>query len=207
MTTSTIPLPEIMAADISLRATGLTLPNGQCFTLETGDARHGHRRLFDLQRMFRHYLRSWPCRLLVIEAPAVTNHGRQGSMAATVGIFRAQGAILTVAGEYRLPVAEVELHTLKTFACGKGNADKKEMMAAANRHRDRHRAHIGANTGPLDDDNQADAWWLREMGLWHLGVRGRLDPSYDDFLHADAVREKAVHGPWNKTPGARWPGQ
>jgi len=48
---------------------------------------------------------------------------------------------------------------LKKFATGSGNATKADM-----------RMEIFKRTGiDIRDDNQADAWWLRQLGLQHLG--------------------------------------
>lgn len=58
----------------------------------------------------------------------------------------------------RIPVAVVQPSTLKQFATGKGNADKKAMLAAAKQWCPRVRG-----------DDQADAAWLACMGHIHLG--------------------------------------
>lgn len=60
--------------------------------------------------------------------------------------------------------------TLKTLACGKGNADKTAMVVAA---RDR-LGYTGTNC------DEADALWLLEAGLQHLG-------------HPAAVKLPATH--------------
>ncbi len=49
--------------------------------------------------------------------------------------------------------------TLKKYATGKGNASKADMAVASFK-----RAQL-----EFRDDNQCDAWWLRAMGLDHLG--------------------------------------
>jgi Holliday junction resolvasome RuvABC endonuclease subunit len=49
--------------------------------------------------------------------------------------------------------------SVKKFATGSGNATKPDM-----------RMEIFKRTGTdIRDDNQVDAWWLRQMGLQHLG--------------------------------------
>lgn len=50
--------------------------------------------------------------------------------------------------------------SLKRYACGKGNASKAEVLTAAVRRL----GYLGA------DDNEADALWLRAMGLDALGT-------------------------------------
>ena len=59
---------------------------------------------------------------------------------------------------WRVPVAVVNVATLKAWATGKGNADKAMMLHAARREW----------PGVLNDD-EADAGWLAAMGAAKLG--------------------------------------
>lgn len=59
-----------------------------------------------------------------------------------------------------LPVLSVPPASLKTFATGKGTADKTAMVVAA-----RERLEYGGL-----DNNEADALWLRELALHVLGA-------------------------------------
>jgi Holliday junction resolvasome RuvABC endonuclease subunit len=63
-----------------------------------------------------------------------------------------------------IPIANVAPQTLKKYATGRGDADKRAMLAAA-------RNECGAAI-PIDDDNQADAFWLMVMGVHHYGLAG-----------------------------------
>ena len=202
-------MADVMGIDPSLRRTGICLPSGDTFHIATGEADRGDWRLVILQRQVRYYLRQGPVELAVIEGP-----GRYRSGDAAIAAGMAQAAIRSVLAEYAVPVAIIQPAVLKLFACGKGNADKAEMVAAANRHRQSWIAIHSARPpftktvlegNAITDDNEADAWWLRQMGLWHLSDCA-LDPANDSFLHPEVVREKACHGPWPKGQGAKWPG-
>ena len=179
---------EVIGIDPSLTATGVCLPDGTCTTIKTGGAHRGDQRLHDLRRAMRYYLRAWPARLAVIEVPG---QFRSGDAALAAGMV--QGVIREILVEFQLPFGKIHLTKVKQFATGKGDADKATMVAAANRHRD---------ADPLTDDNQADAWWLRQIGLWHLGEK-TLDPSQDEWLNPHLLRDEIDRNP----KGAKWPGR
>jgi Holliday junction resolvasome RuvABC endonuclease subunit len=66
-----------------------------------------------------------------------------------------QGIVRLVLLEARLPYIAVTAATLKKFATGRGTATKADM-----------RMELYKRAGlDVRDDNQADAWWLRELGL------------------------------------------
>jgi Holliday junction resolvasome RuvABC endonuclease subunit len=60
--------------------------------------------------------------------------------------------------------------SLKKFAANAGNANKIAMATAASR---------AGYSGP-DDDNAIDAWWLRQFGLYRLGVSDLPSTAYRD---------------------------
>lgn len=66
------------------------------------------------------------------------------------------------------PYVEIPPATLKKFATGKGNAPKDAMLAAAIRK-------FGFEGS---DNNEADAWLLRCMGLSHLDTWGYAKSTY-----------------------------
>lgn len=59
----------------------------------------------------------------------------------------------------RVPFVVVPPNCLKKFATGRGDASKDKMLAAAVRF-----------CPEIEDNNEADAWWLRQMGLFHYGA-------------------------------------
>ncbi len=94
--------------------------------------------------------------LAVIEAPIL--HGPQtGSFFDRSGLWHGVYSKLRSSG-WRIPVAVVNVATLKAWATGKGNADKAMMLHAARREW----------PGVLNDD-EADAGWLAAMGAAKLG--------------------------------------
>lgn len=191
--------PNVMGGDLSLRKTGICLPDGQTTLIATGEAKHGDLRLTYLKTRWRHYLRSSLCDLMVLEIPT-----RFQSADAALAVGMAQGVCREILADLRIPVALINPTTLKMFACGKGSADKTEMIAAANRHR--YATMPRTFYADITDDNEADAWWLRAMGLWHLGHRIPVE-SCDGFIGGDTVRERNCHGPWKTEgkAGAVWP--
>lgn len=159
--------PAVLGIDPSLTATGLALPDGSTRTIKytprtlSGDAR-----------------------LLVIYEEimsAVVDHGVSHAMiedlpshAKSAGLTgRSQGVVrlaLVMAG---VPYGEVIPSSLKKFATGSGTAQKPDM-----------RMELYKRTGiDLKDDNQMDAYWLRQMGLHHLGFEEFSLPK----LHTDSL--------------------
>lgn len=178
---------EIMGGDPSLTHSGLCLPNGKTVSIKTGDPKAGDRRLTIIRKNMIYWLRSWPVRFVVLEDIPFSSKGN------TAGAAMGHAIIRQVLDEFGIPVGLIVPATLKMFATGNGNADKPTMVMAAQRH--------GAE---CTDHNEADAWWLRQMGLWLAG-EARLDQTLDEVLHMDQIRQKSVHGPWRKSPGAKWP--
>lgn len=93
-----------------------------------------------------------PPELVVIEAPAFSrttghHHDRSGLWWLVIDRLRSLD----------IPVVEVPPTSLKKFATGRGNADKGDVRLACYKH-------AGLE---VRDDNQADAYWLRQIGL-HL---------------------------------------
>lgn len=94
--------------------------------------------------------------LAVIEAPIL--HGPQtGSFFDRSGLWHGVYSKLRSSG-WRVPVAVVNVATLKAWATGKGNADKAMMLHAARRE-----------WPAVLNDDEADASWLAAMGAAKLG--------------------------------------
>lgn len=77
------------------------------------------------------------------------------------------GLVKVVLLQRGTPFALVDNTQLKKYATGRGNASKDEVLAAAIRE-----GYPGSN------NNGADAWWLRIMGLGHYLNRDEVAPKH-----------------------------
>lgn len=157
----------VIGIDPSLAATGFAAPEGTgTITTKTGD----------------------PVRLAVIHGAitAVAQAADEVPLAVLEDLpTHAHGAGLTgmAQGVIRLalmqtgtPFATVAAATLKKFATGRGNATKPDM-----------RLELFKRTGlDLRDDNQVDAWWLRQIGLHLTDHPDRLELPQ---VHLDALKK------------------
>lgn len=150
--------PAIVGLDLSITATGLALADGSVATFSP-PAKLGDRRLTAItdHLAFGPTPEVIAADLVVIEGPVV-----RSSAAVVIGMVH--GAVRTLLLNEGTPYALVPPATLKKFATGKGSADKTAMALAAYK-----RAGV-----EFADDNECDAWWLREAGLRAAGC-----PSFD----------------------------
>jgi Holliday junction resolvasome RuvABC endonuclease subunit len=142
--------PRVIGLDLSITATGIADHTGATRCVG-GKADRGDQRIVDIATEI-----SAVCDgadLVVIEDLAV--HGPGNGMAAA----QVMGAVKATLLRTTTPYALVPPSSLKKYATGKGNATKPDMAVALYK-----RAGL-----ELGDDNQVDAWWLRAMGLDHLG--------------------------------------
>lgn len=142
--------PRVLGLDLSITATGVALPSGDTYTLApttTGDAR-----LVEIRdHLAEHLIQVRRPDLAVLEDLPV--HARAAGITGMV-----HGVVRALLADHHIPYALISPATLKAFATGRGNATKADMRMALYKR------------GGLDiaDDNQVDAWWLREAGLVHL---------------------------------------
>lgn len=141
----------IAGVDPSLTATGIAWPDGHTTTVRSKRGRTGDARLLDLADSIGSLTNAVGRGrgLVVIEDLPTHAHG-----AGLTGM--AQGVIRETLLRYSTPYVTVPAATLKKYACGKGNATKPDMRMAMYQ-----RAGIDCR-----DDNQVDAWWLRQLGLY-----------------------------------------
>ena len=156
--------PRVIGLDPSITATGIAWHDGS--TTTTRDTTTiGDVRLDNIARWVGHAAQYHPgllrrdehgedrrAHLAVIEDLPINAKG-----AGITGM--AQGVIRHTLLDCSVPYALVTPSGLKKYATGNGNANKSDMRMALYKH-----------TGlDLRDDNEVDAWWLRAMGLDHLG--------------------------------------
>lgn len=149
---------SVLGIDPSLTATGLALPDGSTKTIKytprslTGDIR--------LKLIYEELLRE-------IETHSVTHaiiedlpaHAKSAGLTG-----KAQGVVRLACLMAGVPFVTVVPSSVKKFATGKGTADKPDM-----------RMELYKRTGvDQKDDNQVDAFWMREMVLNYFGL-GSID--------------------------------
>ncbi|MFE9624257.1 hypothetical protein [Streptomyces sp. NPDC006527] len=145
---------RVIGLDLSLRSTGVCLPDGTTYRIRTRD-KDGDRRLVHIRSDIRDDLAEHRPHLAVIED--LPKHAMAAGITAMVhGVVRCE---LADAG---VPYALVVPATLKSFACDNGNATKVDMADAA---------YLAAGAqfpGDLnakgEGGDQCDAWWLRAAG-------------------------------------------
>jgi len=149
-------MTTVLALDLSLTATGVADIDGTTCTLTSKEK--GAARLHDLRTQVDRLLLDggghfWRVGLVAIEGYAYGRANQAHQLGELGGVIRHLMWI------YAMPVVEVSPGQVKRYACGKGNAKKNEVLAAAIRRL----GYEGA------DDNQADALWLRALVLDALG--------------------------------------
>ena len=139
-------MTSVIGLDLSLTSSGICNSSGACITVKGQD---GDDRLVHLGDTISHFPRA---ELAVIEDLP------RGAMGGT-STGMAQGVARYVLRMIGVPYVLVPPSSLKTYATGKGTADKVAMALAAYK-----RAEV-----EFANDDECDAWWLRAMGLDALG--------------------------------------
>lgn len=115
---------------------------------------------------------------VIIEAPSL-GQARQGGTLDRNGLWWLLVDELMGRGAV---VVEVPPATLKKFATGRGNAPKGDMRMALFKR-------AGIDCG---DDNQVDAWWLRQIGLHLTDDPDRLRLPQPQLAALDKIDRPAV---------------
>lgn len=139
-----------IGVDPSLSSTGIAHDNGLLTTTVT-HTKDGNARLQAIHRTVLEaagngHWAGYPALAVIEDLP------KRAMSAGLTG--QAQGVIRMALCDAGVSILELDPASLKKYATGKGNADKKEVIAAWNE-----RAHA-----KVKDDNQADAAWLRQYG-------------------------------------------
>lgn len=144
--------PRVVGLDLSITATGVAYGDGYGTTRLVKPAEIGDARLVALATVVREV--GAGAALVVIEdVPPV-----RANAIKVLGMVH--GAVRLELHRMRVRYAVVPPATLKKYATGRGGATKADMAVASFK-----RAQV-----EFVDDNQCDAWWLRAMGLDHLGA-------------------------------------
>lgn len=117
-----------------------------------------------------------PRPLILIEGPSYGSTGGQAHERA--GLWWTVVGWLLRCGD---DVVDIPPNCLKKFATGKGTAQKPDMRMALYK-----RAGIDQ-----PDDNQVDAWWLRQLGMYLLGEPTALQLPH---THTDGVDKLVAAG-------------
>lgn len=133
---------KVAGLDLSITATGVchTVQDAACWHL-IRTKQEGDLRLNELQSKIREYVRDSD--LILIEG--YLNNSKSAGITGMV-----QGAVRSMLIEQGIPYATLPPTSLKKYATGRGNADKRDMALAAYK-----RAEL-----EFRDDNTCDAWWL-----------------------------------------------
>lgn len=144
---------RVLGLDLAHTSTGVAYPNGDCDVWSPPGDVLGSYRLAWFRRAVTNISKDDLPDLAVIEGYSygTTNNAHHSG--------ELGGVVRLALWDYSVPTAVIAPGTLKKFATDNGHANKDAMLAAAIRH-----GYQG------DDNNEADAWWLRHMGLYHLGV-------------------------------------
>lgn len=155
---------NIVGLDLSLRATGIADADG-ADVIKVGLPAHASDyertlRLRTLTQLIGRRTRN--ADVVVIEGPA---YMAEFSHAHSLGELA--GVVKVCLVQWRVPFVIVATTALKKFATGKGNAPKDAVFAEA----------VRVNPAIRSND-EADAYWLRCMGLGHYEQRDHIAPKY-----------------------------
>lgn len=154
-------VPRVVGLDLSADSTGVALADGSTYVIKAPKAAGKKRTLADdLRRLDKiaasigPALRHDPPPLAVIEDYAPGIRSAAAHRLAEIG-----GVVRLVCFRADAPIALVNPMHLKIYATGSSRADKRDMALAAYKRVGREFA----------TDDECDAFWLRAMGLDHLG--------------------------------------
>lgn len=168
---------SVIGVDPSLSSTGLACHDGRLETIKTktewGDRRLVHLSAGICDELGRIDMDAWPVLAILEDLPV--NAMSAGKTGQAQGVIR---LALAEAGESALALS-IAPATLKKFATGKGNANKAQM-------RERFQVDTGTDN---KDDNQVDAYYLRQYGLAIMASALEIEDDYRlERLKPDGVQ-------------------
>lgn len=152
--------PRVIGLDLACDSTGVALPNGATFTIKAPKQAGKLRTLADDLARMDHAATSITALLAGGADLAVIEDYAAGIKSAAAHRLAEIGGIVRLAC-YRagVPIALINNMHLKIYATGTTKAEKRDMSMEAYK-----RAGV-----EFPNSDECDAWWLRAMGLDHLG--------------------------------------
>jgi Holliday junction resolvasome RuvABC endonuclease subunit len=163
---------NILSIDASLTATGVCLPTGETFVIETKKLRGAERLDFILKSVMDTIVHHG-IELAIIEGYSFGSQGR-----AVFQIGELGGVIRLALYQEGIPCVEVPPSCLKKYATGKGNASKDEVLQQA----------VVRSGHTFRDNNASDSWVLHQLGLAHY------DPENPLLIAMPALNRTALDG-------------
>jgi Holliday junction resolvasome RuvABC endonuclease subunit len=145
----------ILGLDLSLTATGVADPEGRTFTIKT-KTKDGDARLIHIADTIETLIEEYPGQVVAVIEDLPT-HGAYS----VKPLGMVHGVVRATLIRRGVPYALMQPPVLKGFATGKGNATKTLMAESA----------LARAGRAFADDNQCDAWWLREAGRSRAGIQ------------------------------------
>lgn len=163
---------SVLGIDPSLTATGIALPDGTLRTIKYPKSVVKDARLQHLYNELVAVIRDQNVTHALMED--LPKHAQAAGITGMV-----QGVLRLALLNNNIPYTTVTPATVKKLATGKGNATKPDM-----------RIEFFKRTGADNrDDNQVDAYWLRQLALQHLGLADYSLPK----THTDALLKVVWH--------------
>lgn len=158
--------PRVVGIDPSVTSTGLAFADGSTTVVKD-------RKVDGDKRLVAIYF-STSMAVMTADFCVLEDLPRNAMGAGATG--QAQGAVRIALQNAAVPYIALSPATVKKASVGKGNADKKQMVAA-----------IPSELGITSHD-EADAWWMRQAGRSLLGLDNHLaDESALDKYREDPV--------------------
>lgn len=154
------PTPRVIGLDLAAESSGVALPDGSTLTIRAPKAKGKTRTLTDDLARMDHAATQMAAvlehaaDLIVIEDYAPGIRSAAAHRLAEIG-----GIVRLACHRAGVPIALINNMHLKIYATGTTKAEKRDMSMEAFK-----RAAV-----EFPNSDECDAWWLRAMGLDHLG--------------------------------------
>lgn len=155
---------RVAGIDPALKATGLAMPDDTFATVAPPKSVDGYRRHRHVTQRVLERLHDASVELVILEDYAPHSLGINSTIVAA----ELQGILRTELTDQAIPFAVVPPSTLKKYAVGKGNAPKAVLYDAAREAIFAGRCARDAfdfENGLPETYDEADAYWLRRLGL------------------------------------------